>query len=182
MILCRLKRGWCVGVISIALLCCGCDAVYRILQKEGAEEKDLIGEIVPFESNPKVEEIQRLLNLYGYKVGAPDGQLGPNTRYAIRAFQEDNNLKVTRFVDNATWEALNAFNANGLVVEGEINVKTVQTALKNAGFNPGSIDGQWGPKTEENLRKFQKAMGLEPDGIIGFRTIKELADFLPQAQ
>ena len=174
--LCRLEL---VCLLCVILGYSGCDALYRMLQREGAEEKDLIGEITPFEPNPRVQEIQGLLNLYGYKVGPADGHLGANTRYAIKAFQEDNNLNVTRFVDNATWEALNVFSGSGLVVNGEVNITMVQTALKNAGFNPGKIDGERGPKTDENIRKFQRAMGLQDDGIIGFRTLKELADFLP---
>ena len=39
----------------------GCDALYRVLDKEGAEEKELVGEVVPFEKNPTIEEIQMLL-------------------------------------------------------------------------------------------------------------------------
>ena len=157
----------------------GCDFVYRILQKEGAEEKELIGETIPFQVNPKVVEIQKLLVLYGYKLGGVDGGLGPYTRQAIEAFQRDNNLKLTRFVDRATWEKLNMFGESSLVVNGDINVKVVQQALKNAGFNPGRIDGQYGSRTEEAIKKFQKAMGLKPDGRIGFKTLKELEDFIP---
>src|SRR3989338_7713827 len=104
----------------------GCDFVYRMLQKEGAEEKDLIGEVNPYESNATVERVQKLLKLYGYKTEAADGRMGANTRLAIKNFQEDNNLNVTRFVDNATWEQLNIFEETGLVIAGEVNVKAVQ--------------------------------------------------------
>src|SRR3989338_6050980 len=92
----------------------GCDFVYRILQKEGAEEKDLIGEVNPYESNATVAQVQKLLKLYGYKVGKADGRLGANTRKAIKNFQEENNLKVTRFVDKATWQKLNGFTESRL--------------------------------------------------------------------
>ena len=87
----------------------GCDAVYRLLQKEGAEEKDLLGTISPLEPNARVEEVQKLLKLYGYKIGRPDGILGANTRQAIGDFQKDRGLPVTRFVDYKTWDELTRF-------------------------------------------------------------------------
>ena len=172
---------WGLWILIVIVLMTGCDFVYRLLQREGAEEKDLIGEMIPFEPNHKVEEIQKLLKLYGYQPGRIDGGLGYNTRVAIEKFQHDNELKATKFVDKATWEKLNIFNDRGLVTNGEVNFLMVQTALKNAGFNPGKVDGKEGQRTEEALKKFQKAMGLKPDGHIGFKTLAELNDFLPQS-
>ena len=90
------KRGFFVmamfamTVISFS----GCDAIYRLLQKEGAEEKEMIGIVVHNERNQKVTEIQQLLKLYGYKVGHPDGVLGANTRKAIEVFQIDQKLEL----------------------------------------------------------------------------------------
>ena len=46
---------------GLCFVLCGCDAIYRVLDKEGAEEKELIGEVIPFEKNLVVEEIQSLL-------------------------------------------------------------------------------------------------------------------------
>jgi hypothetical protein len=40
----------------------------------------------------------------------------------------------------------------------------IQTALKNSGFNPGSIDGKLGVRTHAAIMKFQKANGLPADG------------------
>ncbi len=164
--------------LSIIMFLSGCDLIYRLVHKEGAEEKDLIGDSIPFESNPKVLEIQKLLQLYGYRAGTPDGGLGPFTRQAIEKFQEDSDLTPTGFVDKQTWAKLTMFGESGLVVNGEIDVKVVQSALKSAGFNPGKIDGKGGPQTDKAIKAFQKAMGLEPDGRIGFRTLRELYDFL----
>ena len=164
---------------SVLLAVTGCDAVYRALQKEGAEERDLLGEVVPRERNERVAEVQKLLKLFDYKVGTPDGILGANTRDAIAAFQEDNGLKVSRFVDKATWGKLHVFDQYGLVVEGELNGAAVQQALKNAGFDLGAVDGKFGNKTVEALRRFQQANGLTPDTRIGVRTLNVLAGYLP---
>lgn len=175
----KIAHGTIIVVVLVLFFSAGCDFIYGLLQKEGAEEKALVGATIPFEPSPKVVEIQKLLKLYGYQAGRIDGGLGVNTRNAIETFQQDNGLKVTKFVDKATWVKLNIFNDRQLVVDGEVNMMMVQAALKNAGFNPGKPDGKDGPKTLEAIRKFQKAMGLKPDGRIGFKTLSELYDFLP---
>ncbi len=152
----------------------GCDALYRVLHKEGAQERDLLGQVLSADPNPKVEELQRLLILYGYSPGAVDGKLGAKTRIAIEKFQKESGLPAHRFVDKATWERLHRFSSSGLVTNGEVNIKKVQTILRSAGFNPGKIDGKMGARTQQALRDFQKAYGLKPDGRIGFQTLSKL--------
>jgi len=166
--------------IFILMLCfslTGCDALYRILDKEGAEEKELVGEVVPFEKNPTVEEIQILLKFYGYHLGEVDGVFGLRTRNAIAKFQRDNGLKETRFADQETWKKLNVFSVNEMVVDHKINVKLIQTILIEAGFNPGKIDGELGPKTIKAVKKFQEKFGLKADGKIGYKTLSKLTEF-----
>ncbi|MFH0918665.1 MAG: peptidoglycan-binding domain-containing protein [Candidatus Omnitrophota bacterium] len=46
----------------------------------------------------------------------------------------------------------------------------IQTALKNAGFYAGSIDGKIGPKSKKAIEDFQKANGLKVDGKVGPKT------------
>lgn len=40
----------------------------------------------------------------------------------------------------------------------------IQLLLDEAGFDPGPIDGQWGPRTGRALAAFQRAEGLKPSG------------------
>lgn len=54
----------------------------------------------------------------------------------------------------------------------------IQTALKNAGFEPGSIDGKMGPKTKKAVEDFQKANGLAADGKVGPKTWAALNKYL----
>ena len=56
-------------------------------------------------------------------------------------------------------------------------IKKVQLALEQAGFDPGPIDGELGPRTDQALRAFQKAHGLEPDGIVGVKTWTALNEY-----
>ena len=46
----------------------------------------------------------------------------------------------------------------------------IQTALKNAGFYTGSIDGKIGPLTEQSIKDFQTDNGLAADGKVGRKT------------
>jgi murein L,D-transpeptidase YcbB/YkuD len=58
------------------------------------------------------------------------------------------------------------------------NVKQIQSALKNAGYNPGSIDGRIGGMTRDAIRAFQRANGLKVDGHIGRKTWSLLKKYL----
>ncbi len=53
-------------------------------------------------------------------------------------------------------------------------VVSLQTKLKTLGFNPGKIDGYFGPETKDALIAFQRLKGLTADGIAGPRTISAL--------
>ncbi|MDT3429178.1 peptidoglycan hydrolase-like protein with peptidoglycan-binding domain [Paenibacillus forsythiae] len=47
------------------------------------------------------------------------------------------------------------------------DVARIQTLLQKAGFTPGTVDSDFGSKTDEAVRNFQKANNLEVDGIVG---------------
>jgi putative chitinase len=49
-------------------------------------------------------------------------------------------------------------------------VAKLQAQLQDIGFNPGPIDGRFGPATEAPVLAFQKSAGLLADGIAGPRT------------
>jgi peptidoglycan hydrolase-like protein with peptidoglycan-binding domain len=50
-------------------------------------------------------------------------------------------------------------------------VKELQRALLRKGINPGPIDGVFGPKTEDAVKRFQERNGLDADGIAGPKTM-----------
>ena len=52
------------------------------------------------------------------------------------------------------------------------NVKKLQTWLKKKGYSPGAIDGVYGPKTIEAVKKFQKKYKLAVDGLFGVDCLK----------
>lgn len=57
----------------------------------------------------------------------------------------------------------------------------VQTALKNAGFYAGAIDGKLGPQTKKAIEEFQKANNLKVDGKAGTKTWAGLSAYLNPA-
>ena len=174
-----IKNFWRIIFIGVCLISLtGCDGIYRLLQKEGAEERDLLGEVVLHQRNEKVLEIQKLLKLYGYRIGTPDGVLGGNTRTAIESFQRAYGLKPNRFVDKVTWERLHIFDRYGLLLKGDLNIAKIQEALKAAGINPGRVDGKLGKRTQQAIIDFQKREGLKADGKVGWQTLSHLAKYL----
>ena len=53
-------------------------------------------------------------------------------------------------------------------------VRQIQTALQNRGYDPGSVDGIYGERTEAAVRRFQADQGLAVDGIAGPDTLAAL--------
>jgi hypothetical protein len=53
-------------------------------------------------------------------------------------------------------------------------VRNVQQALNDKGYNAGPTDGQWGPATEDAVRKFQRSTGLPETGQLERSTLDAL--------
>jgi peptidoglycan L-alanyl-D-glutamate endopeptidase CwlK len=54
------------------------------------------------------------------------------------------------------------------------DVLTLQSALKQLGFDPNGMDGRFGGGTEAAVKAFQRSKGLTPDGIAGPNTMAAL--------
>lgn len=67
---------------------------------------------------------------------------------------------------------MTASSAPAMAREGSrgATVSQLQNLLKNKGFNPGPVDGIFGPKTKAAVLAFQRAQGIEVDGIVGPQT------------
>jgi peptidoglycan hydrolase-like protein with peptidoglycan-binding domain len=53
-------------------------------------------------------------------------------------------------------------------------VQEIQQALRDAGFDPGTIDGVFGPHTLATVVAFQHAQGLLVDSEVGRQTAQAL--------
>lgn len=54
------------------------------------------------------------------------------------------------------------------------NIKEVQQALKDKGYDPGPVDGVMGAKTKEALKSFQSASNLSATGTLNAQTAEKL--------
>jgi len=135
-----------------------------------------------------VELLQRQLKAAGFDPGRADGDFGPKTKSAVQAFQRATGLETDGIVGPKTWNALSTWGADG--ADGQRftppdkvlrsgskgpEVSLLQNELVSAGFNPGPVDGDFGPRTQQAVRAYQRAAGLEVDGIVGPKTWNSLA-------
>lgn len=62
----------------------------------------------------------------------------------------------------------------------KLTSREIQTALKNAGFYAGAIDGKIGKMTKKGIKEFQAANGLAADGVVGKKTSAALRQHLKE--
>lgn len=60
------------------------------------------------------------------------------------------------------------------------DVKELQNALKELGYNVGTVDGDFGPATSRQVELFQEANELYQDGIVGKGTLTIMNEQLPE--
>ncbi|HEY9723896.1 MAG TPA: peptidoglycan-binding protein [Oscillatoriaceae cyanobacterium] len=135
-------------------------------------------------SGSNVRTIQQELQSAGFSPGGVDGIFGPNTANAVRAFQRARGLQVDGVVGPQTEAALSRTQApapapapaasygGGMLGKGSTgpSVVQLQQKLAAAGFNPGGVDGDFGPNTLNAVMAFQRARGLQVDGVVGPQT------------
>lgn len=131
-----------------------------------------------------VTEVQQLLQRAGIPTGPIDGDYGAMTQAAVRRFQTARGLPVDGVVGPRTWAALRSGATQGPTPSGTpselrsgdfgAEVETMQRALARHGFSPGDIDGSFGPATRSAVVRFQRAKGLEADGVVGPNTLRAL--------
>lgn len=59
------------------------------------------------------------------------------------------------------------------------DVTAWQRTLHTLGFDPGALDGVFGPVTSRATRAFQSRHGLTPDGVVGLRSHAAARDAVP---
>ncbi|WP_281502911.1 peptidoglycan-binding domain-containing protein [Ancylobacter crimeensis] len=107
------------------------------------------------------------------KLGVPaDGQFGPKTEEALKAYQKEHGLAVDGIAGPDTFTALGLYELVLLKVgsSGE-GVKKLQTALGLP------ADGKFGPATQKAVKDYQAKNGLDADGYAGPATLAKLGVF-----
>ncbi|EMT38893.1 Putative peptidoglycan-binding domain-containing protein [Thermoanaerobacter thermohydrosulfuricus WC1] len=68
-----------------------------------------------------------------------------------------------------------------LLYEGTVgyDVLQLQMILQSLGYDPGPIDGIFGPRTKNAVMRFQRDNGLKVDGIVGPETMIVINMLIP---
>lgn len=154
-----------------------------------------------------VEELQEILLDLGYQLttGNADGVFGPETTTAVKDFERDHGEAADGIVTKDLLEKMVAaqgkddndddneiiptldYSANPTIRKGAKNnyVTILQQGLKKLGYDLGTygdnkdgIDGDYGSKTVNAVRKFQTKANIKVDGICGPKTWEALAKAL----
>lgn len=135
-----------------------------------------------------VKKAQRaLIQRYYLGMGQDDGAFGPITDLAVRNYQKDRSagefyafsfpLKIDGIVGPATWFRLDPDQVKKGSKGG--GVRLLQELLKSFSvpqYDPGAVDGDFGPLTETAVKAFQADFfdfdgnPLKVDGIVGPKT------------
>ncbi len=109
------------------------------------------------------------------------------TLATVQAFQRSRGLPITGVVDETTWARLLEAGwqlGDRLLylvkpyLRGD-DVAELQVRLSQLGFDPGRVDGVFGPLLDRALSEFQRNCGLETNGTLTQRTLNELRRFAP---
>ncbi len=129
----------------------------------------------------KVAALQVALRANGLYQGEVDGISGPMTRSALLRFQRRHGIRATGKVGYVTRCKLGAL-GKPLLGQRELrsgrvgwDVASLEFRLRRFGLPAGKLDGRFDAATAAALKRFQRARGLDPDGIAGRRTFGALA-------
>ena len=143
-------------------------AAVAVLAPSGASAKAL--------PEYQVAGLQVALYRFGHYKGAIDGIAGPMTNRAIVAFQRERRLTPDGKAGKQTRVALGRYGRPLFGVRtlrrGKVgfDVSVLQFLLAKHGLPPQRLNSNFGPATEELVKKFQRKAGLPVDGIVGKAT------------
>jgi len=129
-----------------------------------------------------VELVDRLSSVGDFRLDHESDEFNDAVKVAVESFQRSRGLVITGEVDAVTWSRL--LEASWKLSQRLLflhrpnlrgdDVAELQVRLSQMGFNPGRIDGIFGPLTETALREFQDNCGLVANGELTMATFIEL--------
>jgi peptidoglycan hydrolase-like protein with peptidoglycan-binding domain len=128
-----------------------------------------------------VAALQVALRAQGVYAGSVDGLVGPGTRAGVRAIQRRAGLAVDGIAGPRTRRALGRLGRHRygrrVLRLGRTgwDVATLQFRLEMHGFPMGGVDGGFGYRTQAAVIRFQRSVGLYPDGVAGPATFRALS-------
>lgn len=135
---------------------------------------------------PDVAALQVGLRSAGLYGGTVDGLLGPQTVTAIRQLEQRSGLAPTGRMRSELRSALGPYGVPKLgtrsltVPSVGWDVAEFQFVLASRGVPSGEFDGRFSERTAAAVRRFQRSIGLAPDGVVGPRTLAAARRPAPQ--
>lgn len=133
------------------------------------------------DTGASVKTMQEKLIQLDYLSGEADGEFGEQTLAAVKLYQSRKGLSVDGAAGAKTLSLLYQDNTKyndtfTKLTQGSTGneVKALQQKLIELKYLKGKADGVYGKKTAEAVKTYQKARGLEVDGIAGAVTQKTL--------
>lgn len=152
-----------------------------------------------YQKGKPVRQLQKKLKKKGFlKKKDIDAYYGPSTKKAVKKAQKKAGISVDGIAGKSTYKALTGKKASvkkkkkktsgglptGVIRRGArgAKVRKIQKALSknkppfypNKGAKNNGIDGVYGGKTANAVKRFQKYYGLSADGVYGPKTRKKL--------
>lgn len=117
-----------------------------------------------------VLRLDRALHKAGLLKGEVNDKFDLATLRAVKAFERQQGVTADGVVGDALWKRLGgAGDGTGpRLAKGSKGdaVEVLQRALKARGLYAGPIDGDFGPKTQLAVKKFERRKGLKEDGVV----------------
>ena len=143
------------------------------------------------DTGSRIRELHRMLGTLDFDIAEPLDSFTEKTQNSIMAFQEERKLPISGKCDQRTWDVL-VENSHVLgdrllylsrpMLRGE-DIAELQRSLGALGFNPGKVDGIFGPDTQNAVELFQRNSGLVVDAIFGpncMTSLKRLGERVEQ--
>lgn len=130
-------------------------------------------------ANPQIAGLQVALRAHGLYLAQIDGIAGPRTAAAIQAFERKHGLPLGP-ADARFRAALGPLGrplfGTRVLQRGDFgwDVAVLQFLLTRRGVYSGALDGYMGRETTAALRRYQRAMHLRADAVVGPRTLSAI--------
>ena len=129
--------------------------------------------------NPQIAGLQVALRAHGLYLAQIDGIAGPRTAAAVHAFQHKHGLPYG-VADARMRTALGPLGrplfGTRTLKRGNFgwDVSVLQFLLTRRGVYSGALDGYMGKETTAALKRYQRAMHLRADAVVGPRTLSAI--------
>jgi putative peptidoglycan binding protein len=114
----------------------------------------------------EVRQVQTLLKTAGFDPGRIDGAFGPKTKIALLRLRSScsglndllRGVDLEKLASAIKFSGANRNNAARTMLRKE-QIRVIQVRLKDAGFDPGTVDGISGPNTRSAVARFRSGCG-----------------------